>query len=498
MQYKLDRSKLGQVIIVIILFSLSFIPRILLLSKGPFHFDTVDLLMEMRDKALTSHGATFVLPSSIVIVLAYIKDILAPRISDLKLLLVFTVFVSSLSIVTIFQVFKKIFGTIFSFTFALLISFFPLYFSITTYGRIDYAFVFLLLPCVIYYCIKQKWIPCALYTGLAISCRPEIIFLLPAFLVYITFSWFEYKKCALKNRILGIIRDFLVIALISTGLWLTLSLVLGREKWFQFMVLKIILPQFSPNKPVDMLVVLGRFNFNNILDGLKLVFQLMSLPLILSVAGLIKQLWQKKYKEAVLFLIPFIILFLLVVNLETYESRYLVVPVFFLIYFSCAGIIAVFKKPRIATLFTALCAVLMFSTIMPVVYARHMEAYQVDFAKFTEKVTEPDSVIITQDEWIFLKYYTSKEFLIPPSGCDIQEWNRFFDKINAILDSGRLVYLTSTGLSYDRCLIFRNYIESNFYVKPIGSSMVENWHRDINRHTFKEKILLLVPSKWLR
>lgn len=54
------------IILVLIVFFFSFVPRFFLLSKGPFHWDTVDFLFEMKDKSITGHSANL-LSSSFVI-----------------------------------------------------------------------------------------------------------------------------------------------------------------------------------------------------------------------------------------------------------------------------------------------------------------------------------------------------------------------------------------------------------------------------------------------
>lgn len=468
----------------------------MLLSKGPFEFDSADILLQMRDKVISQHGATFTLPSLVVIILAFFKDRFFSWVSDISLLFTFTAFISCLSSLIIYRLFKKTFGFLFALIYAWLNAFVPIYFLAITYGRIDHALAFVFLPFAIYYCINKRWLISSLFCGLTILCRPEAIFVPCGFFIYILLCRFEDFGLTFKRKLLLTIKDFLVLSCPAIVLWVAVSLLIGREKWLQEIFLKVLFKQFTKIDPLDMAVVSG-IDIRHIYEGLLVIFSMSKVILAFAVFGLILCIKRGKLKELLLFLASFLVLLAYVTNVEGTTPRYLIMPIFFLLYFVVYGIVGICKKPWLAIIISFLCVIYMLSYIIPIAYPRHINAFQVDFAKFTESIVEPNSAVIVQDEWVFFRYYTKLQLLIPPTDCNQKKWQDFLAQVVTIIMSGRSVYIISSGLTYDPCLIFRKFLDENFNFKRIGEKFNENWHirAYIKPHLFKEAIFKLYLSR---
>ncbi|HTY46017.1 MAG TPA: hypothetical protein VMD52_08515 [Patescibacteria group bacterium] len=480
-----------------LILAVTFLPRLLLLSKGPFHYDTLDLMVCMRSKAFTDHAVMFTLPSFLMIALAYLRDALWPAVTDLSLVLVTTAGVASLAAVVIYAVLRKVLTESAAVAYALVTSFFPVFFSITTFGRIDHALAFVFLPLCLYYLLQRKWFACAVYTGLSIASRPEAAFALSGFFIWAACDVFEAKAIPLKTKLWSITKAVLILFFVSALVWLGLSFALGRRMWFDQIVMNLMAKQFGKKDPLDTVVILQvdiRKAFAHVLT----VLRLLSVSSLFLAFGLFAKIRQKSVKDMLLFFVSFFVCLTLVANFEMAlnELRYLAVPVFFLAYFIAAGFEFVFKKAW--RLFPAclLCATAMLWPVAPTIYDRHQRALQVDFARHLGEVTAPGSVIIAQDEWIFFKYYAGRDVIIPPSLCVTNDWRPFFEKVSAVVVARRPLYFTYTAISYDYCHILRKFIQKGFRAFLVDSYLNEDWHPDtIGRHVYREPIYLLVPNR---
>jgi hypothetical protein len=479
------------------IFAVSFLPRLLLLNKGPFHYDTLDLMICMRDKAFTDHAVMFTLPSFLMICLAFLRDAFLPGITDLSLVLVSTACVASLAAAVTYAVFRKIFTEPVAIAYALVISFFPVFFSITTFGRIDHALALAFLPLCVYYLMQRKWLACAICTGLGIASRPETAFTLSGFFVWAACDIFGHKELPLKTKLLVTAKIILTLSFFSALVWLGLSLALGRRMWFDQIVMNLMAKQFGKKDPLDTVVILQidpRKTFAYFLT----ILRLLSVTSLFFAFGLFKKIRERNFKDMLLFLVSFFACATLVMNFEMAlnELRYLAVPVFFFAYFIAFGFAFVFKKTGRLFLACLLCAVAMLFPVWPTLYDRHTHAYQVDFARYLAGVTTAGSVVITQDEWIFIKYYAGREVIVPPSLCVTNDWGPFFEKVRAAIALRKPLYFTYTAVSYDYCHILRKFIQKGFRAFLVGAHLNEDWHPDtIGRHVYREPIYMLVPNE---
>ncbi|MCU0666689.1 MAG: glycosyltransferase family 39 protein [Candidatus Omnitrophica bacterium] len=483
-----DKASSSRVIYYgLFIFAVSFWVRWLLLSKGPFHYDTVDFLIQMREHSISEHGIYMPLASVFVIFLSWIKSLFLKNLDDLNLLMFVTVLFSSLGQMLGYLLFRKRIGDASSFALFLLFSFYPAFLSVTTFGRIDHALASLLLPICLFYLFELSWIKSSIFAGLAIASRGECALVIPAMLF-----WLIIQK---RENILYALRCVFLFSLFSLGLWALISLLAARKGWVDNFIMPEIVQRFFIKKP-DQFLIVWEFTFAHIAQGFVMLGQTLRVSILACLVGL--YLWMKKenLKLNLFFFIAFLVPFVYVVNREADTPRYLIVPVFFLFYYAARGI-AYLSRERLflSGALTFLFIIPMFLYIYPLLWQRHLHAYQVDFAKNIEAFTQPNSLIITQDEWIFLKYYTKREALVPPSDCDVNKWTDFLSQLRKHYQSGRPLYLVSSGLSYDPCRVLFNFIQNNFFLQRQFVLLNENWHQDcaIRKHLLKEELMRLVP-----
>jgi hypothetical protein len=451
------------------------IPRILLLSKGPFQSDVVDFLIAMRDKTVTVHGAHFPLPSLVIVFLAYLKDILHLPFSDLTLLLWATAALASAASVLVYLLGKRIFDAAPALIYALMVSFIPIFFSLTTFGRIDYALAVLLLPVSLFYFLRKRLFFCSLFTGLCVLSRPESACILLGYALAIMAWQLRAGSLPLWVRVYRAFRDCAVLAVFPL-----LCMALLRAA-----------------VPVVSIGYTG-IRLDRLWESALLVFSLMSIPLGFAVFGLLRKLFTPNNGQAVLFFVLFLISVGFAVSLDDFSSRWLTIPLFFLSFFIAYGITLVFETRRAAILISIFCALLMLNSVIDVVYHRHANAYQVDFAGYLAMVTEPDSVILARDEGIFLAYYAHRKVLIPPAQCDRQQWNAFSAQVEKFIKSKKPVYVISTAFDPDPCRYFQDFIYNNFVLFKVGEQLNEDWRRmTVARRLFLEKIFRINAQSWV-
>ncbi len=479
------------------IFAATFLPRLLLLNKGPFHYDTLDLMVCMRDKAFTDHAVMFTLPSFLMIALAYLRDALFPVVTDLSLVLVATACVASLAAAVTYLVFRKMFGESAAVAYALITSFFPVFFSITTFGRIDHALALLFLPVCVYYLMQRRWLACAACAGLSIASRPETAFTLPGFFVWAAYDIFQHKELPLKKKLWSTAKVILTLSFVSALIWLGLSFLVGRRIWFDQVIMNLVAKQFGKKDPLDTVVIL-QIDLGKTFTYFMAILRLLSVTSLFFAFGLFEKIRERNFKDMLFFLVSFFVCVTLAMNFEMAlnELRYLAVPVFFFAYFIAAGFAFVFKKVWRLFLVCLLCAGAMLLPVLPTIYDRHQRALQVDFARYVAQVTPPGSTVIIQDEWIFIKYYAGREVIIPPSLCATKEWGPFFDRVQAVVASRKPLYFTYTAVSYDYCHILRKFIQQGFRAFLVGTHLNEDWHPDtIGRHLYREPIYVLMPNE---
>lgn len=133
----------------------------------------------------------------------------------------------------------------------------------------------------------------------------------------------------------------------------------------------------------------------------------------------------------------------------------------------------------------ALIVVTMFVNIHPILRFRHRHALLPDFARFVGKRTEPAAKIICGDEFPFIIYYGRRDMLRRPNDpfrITPADLKNFQAQLDGLLQNGVPVYITSSGLlSYDPGQQFSRFMKSRYRLEYQGETLSEDWHQDATR-----------------
>ncbi|MCU0666177.1 MAG: hypothetical protein MUF05_03670 [Candidatus Omnitrophica bacterium] len=484
-------SKIGVWAWAFFIFAFSFIPRFLLLSKGPFHYDTAEFILVMQDKLAYPHAASFPFVSFFIISLGFIRDALFPWAAYQDVLFFSTSFISALTAVVIYLCFRKTIADSSALSWALLTSCFAPFFSVTTYGRIDHALGQLFLVFSLFYFLSNTFWLCAFFTGLAIASRNENMIIFAGFFAYYVNIVFKKRHEGFLKQILIFGARFLGIIFFSFAIVILLALLVPNCRAY----LNVFSSAIGINVQSDSMEVFSGFSLARFRQGWQALWHWAYMAVIWAVLGVFLGFLKEKKEEAVLFFVAFAVSFMLLVNMQTFSPRYLIPASFFMFYFSSQAICFVFKKNIICATAMLFVCLTMLMPAKNILYSRHVNNYQKDFALFVESATEPDSIIIIQDEHIFLKLYTKRKYLLPPVNCDQAQWDDFFGKIIVLNRAGYPVYLTSTALGYDPCFILKSILQEHFYVKPMGMRRNESWYgKEVAQYFYNEHLFRILPS----
>jgi hypothetical protein len=150
-------------------------------------------------------------------------------------------------------------------------------------------------------------------------------------------------------------------------------------------------------------------------------------------------------------------------------------------------------------IFTAIICVLMMS-IYPVLSFRHQHEILPDFARWVARVVDPQARVIVADENLFMHYYGKIHTLSRPRHIDrlSQEelWN-FKNKVDALLDQGIPVYITTASLfAYDKGGHFSSFFKKHYDGILVGKHLFEDWHLgDVSFQIFEADLYKIVKSQ---
>ena len=490
-----------ETILVLGLFLLAVIPRILLLNKGPYHYDTVDFLLQMRNGVVSSHGMWVLVPSLLSIGMGYFLHIFLPKTADFtQLFLVSTVCITGLVIVVQYGLFKRLFGKEIALLYAAGISFLPNFFFVSTYGRIDHVLAILFLTLTFYNLLigRVPWGAC--FLSLAIASRVEnLLVLLSCNLWLFYYVYRESRPAMMRVKFTAAVRKTILFSMLTLGIWLCLGLLVNAHQLING-VFGIEIAEISDNtigQSRSPLAFCATF-LQHLKEANWMTVRLLWPLLLCALFGLGERIKKHEMKPALLFLVTTVISFIYIANRIGDLSRYLILPCLGVLYFSSYGIFGLVHKKWQAAFLAGICILIIFCPQIPILYQRHCHSYQVEFVKYVESITDPGGIILTQDEQIFFSYYTKCQTLQPPSDCREQNWLEFIGKLKTIVAERRPLYFLTTTLSYDQCFYLASLISRNFALQEIGVKKMEGWHKDIyGRRIINEKIFRLQPLAFI-
>ena len=486
---------LNKKLILLLLFLLNFSLGLAFINEGLFHYDSVVLAKAVENTYKTGqlqeavrgrYGCVII--NSII----YLPFFKLGQNADFAIRFSSILF-HSLSIVALFLFIYELFAdSIQAIAGALLLSFTPFYFSPNTYGKEHGLSIFLLL--LSFYLLLRGLKKNALYLigissfilAFSVSVKESILLIVPLYFLFylspvITISPFKItvpRERLKAGTLLSLILPFLVVFFVIFFTYLKAEFY--REMYVKDSTSAIFLGLFSR---------LLKDAFGDLFKSIP------ALTFLFSIIGF-KRLINKGNIFLPFFLLLWFMLIFYFGNVITYGARYLdivIIPVYILASYALSWLYA--KDKLAACAIVAYLAFAMFMFMYPVLSFRHRYNGEKQFALFVREKTEDKALIISMDDSVFIEYYAQRKILTHPLS-DRKQMTIFLRRVAVSLVNNIPVYLTGSGLSYDKQGIFRNILLTNFDMKIVGSKLSEDYHRAEMGFTKYDQTLFKLDFKY--
>ena len=470
---KLPDSK----IVLLILSSLLF--GIFLMNKALFHYDAI-VLAEAVEKSYATfrlHPSTNYRYADVIIVsIFYFPFWLAGQTADFAVRLTGIVFYSA-SIGVLYVFLKKFTNnTLLALTASALLAVHPIYLSPNTFGKIhgiSLFFLFLSFWLILSPSRKNLAISAIAYAA-GIASRESILFFLPFALVLVIFSLW-------KNKIAY--REFLIFGLLFAALFGMMTATYFYPILEQTFAEKSAETAFFTYRPANMQRALQ--------DLLSTSGKLLS---VISLIGMIGGAVTLRFPA--LFLAFWLLSsFFYFSNFTTYEARYLDVVVAPLFAFAGLTVSYVMSKKKIAgyILFAALfVAPVLYTTQLMIPRTTYNGIYE--FGKLINEKTEPDAIIIVQNEAPVVGYYGKRQTLGPPTGEETESM-KFWKNVHANITKGQNIWLAFSAFFHDPGDINKQIVSQAFDFSKTYSTINEDYHHsDIRQLRYITYLWKLSPK----
>lgn len=466
------------------LFVLSFLLRINLISKGPYHLDCLALAINAQQTLETyqlhyQFGTGY--PLTIILAALFIAITQPFNGHDPVFAVNFmSVTLSSLSTLTFYLFIKNTTNNRTAFASALFFCLHPIFLGLSVYGNSHVVCVFFLLLSLysLTYPVEKFRSPLfCLCVGLTGAARlQDMILTLPALVIF----WFSINnKIPLSFRKKTFSLTLCLIGSILIAASFHLPYVLGKahanyssqfKTFWNIGLSTNFLGLFSPY----LIRAINIIFFSTTLAGI-----------IVAWIGL-----QKMFKLCACLALAALTLFwvplLFYGNIMTSVPRFFLISVIPLCFLMGYGMDQLLSTPKKITKFAAaaLCAIIVIlpnaTNIFPILFFRHSHALLPDWAQYVKNQTEPHALVITGDDELFFNHYAKRKTLYRPKALtrlDESEFNDFKRNLSTHLANQIPVYITSTGLStYNPDKVFSDYILKNFELEYRAAKVIEDWH----------------------
>ncbi len=480
------------ILCLLLLFFAALMARLPLLSKGPFHYDTLDYIIcgEKTLDTLTlnySHGAGYpltVLFSAVVQLAARIFGL------DPAATVIFSGAVLAGLAVCAFFVFVYAFSqsAIVAFFASLVFNFFPAFFSVTTFGRIDHGLECIFISLSFFVLIKDdkrkagKYFLSAILLGLSVTAHFSSLIAVVPWSVWYLFYWRASKE-NLHPRFL---------AAIAAGFCLPLAaLYLPRGIVFQ---IQAVLNTAHDPRQATIWMGLNSHVTRLVLRWLYGMITALGLYLI-ALGGY--NLGKESKKKFLLLAIWFVAPFCYFAGVSGNDPRFYIWPCFAVFIFQGYAFRRLYNLRRYICY--AACVLLILLVMFPRMKSlikRSRVNYQKEFAAYLESKIEPGAMIIAEDEGIFLNYYMkakNKILLRHPYSCDKAKIKPFLDKLERWVEEGKNIYFFNTSLGNDPCNLFEQGVWDRFTVLIVGRKVNNYWSPQLG--FFTEKVFKLTKKQ---
>jgi hypothetical protein len=459
--------------------------RMPLLSKGPFHFDTLDYII-CGEKTLDtstlhySHGPGYpltVLFSSAVQLIARTFGL------DPASTVIFSGAVLAGLAVCAFFAFVYAFSNSMSVAWfaALIFNFFPAFFSVTTFGRIDHGLEGILMSLSFFVLIRDdkrkagKYFLSALLLGFCVTAHFSSVIAVVPWLVWYLFYW-RVSQENFKPRFL---------AAIAAGFFLPL-IALYLPRGMGSLIQAILNTMHDPRQQTKWMGLTSHVT-PIVLNWLYRMIT--SLGICLIALGALN-LWKESKKKVLLLAIWFVVPFSYLAGLAGNDPRFYIWACFAVFIFQGYAFRRLYNFRRYMSYITcvALILLVMFPR-MKMLVNRSQVNYQKEFAIYLEDMIEDGSMIIVEDQALFLDYYMrskNKILIRKPYTCQNEEMEKFLKQLEQWLLEGKNIYIIYWGFSADHCKLFYRGLMKGFKVALVGSKLNDDWNP--SRGLYKDRI----------
>jgi hypothetical protein len=482
-------SKLKPFIFPFLLLFCNLLLRFLLISKGPYHVDCLQLAIQAEETLKTGQlhyefGPGYpltVLLGAFFIWFAHLFAISDAVIAVNSMSVVF----SSLSIVMLFLIIRRIINAQAAFFGALLFSVSPLFLDVSTYGKNHAPSIFFLLWGISLLLLYQRSLSLkhlalsGLMIGLMGAARLQdmALMVIPLSVLFFFGTQPPDQQRKRSDLMSSFFAYWSIIFIIAIGFHL--PLIFNR---FQHEYLSQ-LTSFANLGMAD--------NFRGFLSaslGQSFIYFLLDMTAFnfaLAIFGLYL-LWKDNCRLAAFLTAWLLIPLTFYGNLYTTASRFLIISTiplyiaFSYLYEKLVNFRNKFIKNLSILLFPITCFISL-TVIIPNLALRHQYALLPDYARWVGTISEPDSFIISQDFNPFINYYAKRKTLDLPIGrASIKEEDLivFKNKIDYLLERGVSVYINRTGLnSYNPDRQFSGFMNTHYRLSFLGEHLCEDWHQ---------------------
>lgn len=206
---------------------------------------------------------------------------------------------------------------------------------------------------------------------------------------------------------------------------------------------------------------------------------------VLAAAGMVLIL-RKRTLFAVFLLLWFLVPLLCLSSMSGLPPRFLIMVVPVIVLLLSYVFSQYMNGPRFLkwAAMTVWVSLIIYSVVLmyPILNFRHHRAEIVTASQWFGRITPSNSVIFARDEGFFITHYGGRQVMEGPAcwgGCSNAQFLDFKSKVRELTSQGRAVYITSMGLQADDPDgEFQKFVKGNFDLIPVGKSWTEDWHHD--------------------
>ncbi len=494
-------KKIESYITPILIFLVSFLLRLSLISKGPYHIDCLNLAIKAKQTLDTGtlqnlFGSGYpltVILGAFFVFLGRLFSIPDPIIMVNFMSIVF----SSLAVLILYFLCRNEFDENTGIFASLFFSVTPIYLGISVYGKSHAPSIFFLLASI-YYLLqyhrglnKKNLLIASILMGFMGASRLQDMILVAPAIAYLHLS----QNVSLKEK--------------------------RRELFFFFIIAGLIittchLPYFISSQSASFKSQFSSFWGQGVTHGFRgllspaLLFAFDYFLTTLTVLGLIMAaiglffIARKEFRLFIFFSLWFIIPLLFYGNLWTITPRFFafsIIPLFIGQGYLLSKFFTYKKFFKLwALFFSFLLTYLSLTLIYPTLLFRHKNDLLPQYAHWLQKITEKDATIIVGgDHGRFFTYYANLNIMGKPNGrFRLKEkilWE-YKQRIDSLLERNKPLYISENDLHvYDFHNQVSAFLMQNYSLEPVGAHYTEFWHKGSYRQLIFYDTLFRVKQK---